>query len=275
MNIFRQTDYRKAIKGYLLNLKKIQGTNISFSSLAKIMKVQHTYLSTVLAGNGHLNADQVFAACQYLNLSLAESEFLQGLHEFNRSVFAARRTHLKAKLDDIIAQNLTTRSHVGSPEIKVEPSSAMTEFYLDPNAIFVHMFLTVEHYRRHPDKIRDILRLSKSGLETALRKCEQARLIARSVDGIEVLTDDIHLGATSSLLHSFQMALRMKSMEFLTRPLEPQDYSLSVLYSASIESQIEIKEKFLQFLKWVQTRTQSEPPNAVFQMNFDLLKWSR
>jgi len=275
MQIFRQKDYRRAIKEQLLEAKKGKGRSVSFAALARLMRVQHTYLSTVLSGHGHLNSDQVFIASRYLSLSEKESQYLSLLHEHDRSIFPDRKLELKAKMQQLSSENLTTDAQVPSPVIGEKNSDAVTAFYLDVNAIFLHMFLTIDAYRRQPEKNRSQLHMTKASFESALVKCEKANLIARNAQGIQVLREDMHLPPTSPLFPAFRMAMRLKTLELLQNGQNTNDYTLTVLYSAKSETQTEIREKFLELLKWIQRRTQADHPEAVFQLNFDLLNWSR
>jgi hypothetical protein len=274
MSIYQQTDYRTAIKELLIFLKENHGkSSYSFSAMAELMRVRHTYLSTVLSGNGHLNSDQVFLAAKYLNMSDEDYEFLALLHELNRSVSEERQPVLKSKIESLKIRYLQTETHTKSRTMSMPQSEHLLEFYLDTNAIFVHMFLTVPSYAANPNKIRDQLNLSPSAFQASLRHCERAGLIEWVDAKVKVLVDDIHLPSSSPLFPAYRVAMRLKALERLQATKDEQDYTITALYSASLESQSRVREKFLEFLKWVQKYTQSGKSDHVFQMNFDLLRW--
>ncbi|MEY4630913.1 MAG: hypothetical protein RIQ81_1033 [Pseudomonadota bacterium] len=275
MGVFKHSDYRTAIKQHLVELKKAKGRSLSFAALAAAMRVQHTYLSTVLSGNGHLSSDQVFIAIKYLALTEREAEYLSLLHEHNRSTFAERKLILKKQMDQLSSEHLKTQSHAPSPVMADNGSDAVIAFYLDINALFVHMFLSIDSYRSQPEKVREQLHLSRLAFEKALDRCEKAQLIHRAPDGIKIIKENIHLPPDSPLFSAFRVAMRLKALELLQNAQTQNDYSLSVLYSAKSDTQQEVREKFLDFLKWVQKKTQSDRPDTVFQLNFDLLRWSR
>lgn len=275
MNIFSFNDYRELIRETMLARKAEKNGHFTFSAMAEDMRVRHTYLSTVLAGNGHLSSDQAFIAAKFLKLTEYECEFLMLLHEYCRSTFPLRRKVLKEKLEELRKSNLQTDAHLPSKPLVIEDSNSLYEFYSDINALFVHMFLTIAKYRKSPDLIGQCLRIDAKVLETAIQRCIRAGIVERAGTSLRILKDDIHLPVNSPLLPAYRVAMRLKALELLQScPPGDNQYSLSVLFSGPRDSYGTLRAKFLEFLKWAQQTTQADEAQEVFQMNFDLLKWT-
>jgi hypothetical protein len=68
--------------------------------------------------------------------------------------------------------------------------------------------------------------------------------------------------------------MRLKALDLMEKISKNRQYSFSVLYSSGEESRRKIQTRFLEFIDWVQKETQAEAPAHVYQLNFDLLKWT-
>ncbi len=55
---------------------------------------------------------------------------------------------------------------------------------------------------------------------------------------------------------------------------ESNDYSFNVVFSCDSAAKIKIQEKFLDFLKEAQILVGKSKEEDVFQLGFDLIKWS-
>lgn len=68
--------------------------------------------------------------------------------------------------------------------------------------------------------------------------------------------------------------LRLKSIEKMDHLDKKDFYSFTVAFSTEASINKQIREKFLNFLEEVQALVQNGKEKEVYQMNFDLLKWS-
>lgn len=252
----------------------MHGRAFTFAKMAQACRLRHTYLSTVLKGEGHLSADQVYDAAQFLELKDDEYRFVGLLHEYERSVSTGRRKHLEREIEAARQIGLRTDTYVDAPPLTNTEASTTVAFYLNPNAPLVHMFFTVKRYRSDPEKVRRILGLDSYSFAEAIKCCEQAGLIRVTGKNIEMLQDSIHLSASSPLFSAYRSALRHKSTEFMHTHGKSRHYSFVALYSASEETRSRIQSRFLEFVNWVQTLTQGTEPTNIYQIGFDLLRWS-
>ena len=271
IEIFESDNYREIIKSCLLDKKKIYGRDYTFEKMARACRLQRTYLSSVLAGNGHLNSDQVYMACQFLGFDDNEYHYVSLLHEFDKSVFPKRKKHLQTEIDRLRKKSLRTEAHINSPVSSVE---GMNDFYLDFNAQLIHMFLTVSKYRENTNLLMQKLGLHKSRFLKSLRTVETAGLISVKDGAITVLKDNFHLPSESSYYPSYRSQMRLHALEQMQRQYEEDQYSFSVLFSSNDEIRKRIQGDFLKFLDRAQKLSQGSETEEVYQINFDLLKWS-
>ncbi len=273
MNVFQYHCYRELIREALLEKKARFGRTFTFEKLAQACRIQRTYLSAVLSGKGHLNTDQVFLAAKFLDFSAESTHYTMLLLEFDRSVVPARKKLLKIQLDSLRTPALQAGSKVKAKPLP-SPTSAQADFYLDMEAQLVHMFLTIKRYLDDVEKIRLILGLDRIVFERILKKLEQADLINIHQTKVRVLNDAFHLPSHSSLFPTYRQNMRLRALDQMTKRGESHHYSFSVLYSAREETRQKIQARFLDFISWAQELTQKDEPTDVYQINFDLVKWS-
>ncbi len=269
MKITDFTDYRDLIKETILFCKRKLGQHYTIGNLAKSMRIQRTYLSSVLNGKkGHLNSDQLYLAATFLKLSEEKYEFLKLLYEYNRSSVDSRRKVLSIQLEKMKTRLTSAQNYLKSVET---PSGdlKLDEFYLDFNAQLIHMFLTVDRYAKSPDLIRKALHLSKEVFSQKLELLERLGL----TDGLEVKKASLHLPSSSPLFSTYRNNMRTHAIARLASQSEENAYSFSVLFSSEDQAFQETKLRFMEFIEWAQANSQKYDPKEVFQINFDLLNW--
>ncbi|NDC39730.1 MAG: hypothetical protein EBZ48_17105, partial [Proteobacteria bacterium] len=111
MNVFHEKSYRSAIEKLVVSRKHLD-SRMRFSLLADHMRVQKSYLSKVLGGKAHLNADQLHLACQYLGLNEEESRYLQMTLEHERSVLTERKLELEREMEKARGSQLESEKHL-------------------------------------------------------------------------------------------------------------------------------------------------------------------
>lgn len=272
--IFQFSGYREALSQVLLDKKAKFGKLFTFEKMAAACRLQRTYLSTVLKGNGHLNSDQVFAACEFLGMNADEYRFISLLHEHDRSIFPNRKIKLESEIAAIRSDALQASNYVSAKPIAVQENPAMVDFYLDLTAQLIHMFLTVKRYRDDPEKIKKVLGIDEIIYKNSFITIERAGLIRRSGKKIEMVVDEFHLPKSSTLYPNYRMQMRLKAIELMQRRSSDQHYSFSVIFSADEELRRKFQARFLELVDWAQKHSSQSSQDEVYQMNFDLLKWS-
>jgi hypothetical protein len=89
-----------------------------------------------------------------------------------------------------------------------------------------------------------------------------------------VLKDNLHLSPESTIYRPYRTLLRFKAMERLDRLNAGDAYNYSVLFTADEEVRRRVQARFLEFLKDVQDDIQAAPAQEVYQLSFDLFRWS-
>lgn len=100
MSPYRYESYRDFIRDAVEQAKR-DGSQLNYSRLAKTMGIQKSYLSQVLSGKCHLNADQVYRMAKSLNLPADACEFLVLLLEQERTAIEERRQFLNARRTEL------------------------------------------------------------------------------------------------------------------------------------------------------------------------------
>ena len=267
------SDYLQILKHVMKSRKKEFGSRFTFEKMARACRIQRTYLSAVLNGRGHLNEDQVFAACDYLEMDSVDKEFVCLCHALSRSTHPKRQTELTRQIKQLQKKALSTDKHL-SPKVAIsQETTTNSEYHLDFNLQLVHILLTVERLAQSPAKIRQLLNLDETSFENILAKLSALGIIERKPK-VRVLIEKVHLSSDSPYVQIYRSHMRLKALERIsTRPKE-RPYSFSVLFSSKPTVQDKIVKKFLEFISWAQEISETPHPTDVFQMNFDFLKWT-
>lgn len=274
LNVFAAHNYRDILKNCLTAKKVKHAKHFTFINLAKACRVQRTYVSAVINGRAHLSSDQLFDACCFLEMSDDETQYAILVMELERSSSQQRRKKLKYDIEQIRSRNMKSTQYVAMTSSAPQTSSDSIEFYLDVNAQLIHMFLTIPRFRTDPLNLRKMFNLDAATFELLLKKIANAGLIRVSQRKIEILKDDFYLPPSSNLYPAFRSNMRLKALElFQTQPLKPH-YSFSAFYSADSKTLPTVQARFFEFLNWAKDYTQDTKPSDVYQMNFDLLRWS-
>lgn len=269
MRVFEASSYKQVLRHETRKPK-------TFSAMAEHCQVQKTYLSKVLNQDAHLNDDQMYLACDYLELSGDERHFALLLHAWERAQVRARRHGLEQQIEGMRAQKLKTEANLS---VKSELAADLTEYYLDPLFQISHMLLTLQRFRNDSLSIGRPLGLPERSVRKCLKGLERMGLI-RLKEGkdlvlrAEVLRDNLHLGDSSPLHSAYSARMRLKAIERLDQLDKTDGYSFSVVFSTNPKVRNKIHASFVAWLKTVQTLVQDSAEEEVYQMNFDLLKWS-
>jgi transcriptional regulator with XRE-family HTH domain len=271
--------YKDVLKS-VLELKKNERPDkrLSFQAMAIHCGIQKTYLSKVLNHDGHLSADQLFAALEYLGLEQDEIEFCILLMAREKSQSKKRREIISERLQQIRTANVKTDAHI---TVHSNDTSAtdLLEYYLDPFYQIIHMCLTIRRFQLDPGRMTEVFRFSRNSLRKYMRGLQQMRIISyqESKGGyakVEVLRDDLHLPQDSIMHDVYAARMRLKSLEQAERSEKSEAYRFSVIFSTDQQTRDAIHSSFLKWLKSVQMHVKQGVEEDVFQMNFDLLRWT-
>lgn len=274
MNIFRYKDYREAISALLANYKEA-GKDVSSTGLADAIQVQKTYVSRVLKGNAHFNSDQLFGACQYLELTDSEWEYLFLLLEYDRSVHQARRKILLGQIHEKQNEKKDVRKHYEAKFVEKGQEEPYFEYYLDPYLPLIHMFLTLPQYRQSPAMIGEKLSLPKAEMQLALAKLEKMNIIKKGkiAGAYELLVQHLFLPKDSPLYVPCELLSRQMTAQHLRKLPPDKRVLVSLSFSADEKTRAIIHEEFLKFLRTADALIKDAREENIYHLSFDLFQW--
>ena len=274
MNIHDYTDYRSFLKDNLQEKKAKVSSRYTYERMAKACGIQKTYLSRVLnSSDAHLNEDQLFQCGAYLGLTHSEHRYLRLLRDYAKSHVAERRRELSVEIEE--ARSVTRSSESYLRAERVLQATELSDYYLDPNVMLVHIFLAVERFREDARRICKVLDISEEALTSILSKLERMQLISLDGDRYRLTKENTHLGVDSPLYRPYRFMQRLKTIERVQKLPKERTYNFSVVFSATESVRLEIQTKFLNLLQDVEASVTASPDQEVYQMNFDLFDWSR
>lgn len=270
MRTFQATSYKEILRQGVVRPK-------TFSAMAEHCRVQKTYLSKVINRDAHLNEDQLFLALDYIGLAEEERQFALILHSVERSQLASRRALLERQIALIRAKKLKTESYLDVST--QDPQQALTAYYLDPLYQVVHMLLTIKRFQQHPARVGEAIGLKPTVVRKYLLGLKQMGLIGLSenkgsIVSAKVLKDNLHLRQDSTLHPAYSARMRLKAIERMDQLEKSEAYSFSAVFSTSPKVREQIHASFVEWLQSVQKAVQKGSEDEVYQINFDLLKWS-
>lgn len=272
--MFDLDGYKPVLKASLLERQRRISRTYTFQNMAKACRVQKTYLSRVFNGDAHLNDDQLFLACAYLGFSEDESRYVSLLHLHERSSVAEKRERLRREIEAMRQEHLTVSRHLKAASVPLNASD-YAEYYLDPSMQIVHMYLTIERYARDIGKVREQIGISEVEMTAVLARLTRLGFIAFRSGRYHVLKDGMHLPAESPLYRPYRTLLRVRALQRIEWLPPGETYNFSVLFTADDDARRRIQAHFLEFAKKVEEEVKGAPARDVYQLGFDLFKWSK
>ncbi|MBC7458004.1 MAG: DUF4423 domain-containing protein [Bdellovibrionaceae bacterium] len=273
MSLFELLSYKEALKLILLE-RKNKRRAVTFEALALYCGIQKTYLSKVLNKDGNLSIDQLYLACEYLKLSAAESSFVENLFILNTSIVSNRKNKAQQILERLRKENLKSESAITIDNDISLVKLGTEKYYLDPYYQLIHMFLTVERFSMNPILMSSILGLTEKRVNSLINDMTDWKILEQKNGRVVVLKSNMHLTKDSYLNTAFRNFSRIASSSKINALDEDEFYSFSAVISCDEKTKSKIQQRFLEFLKSCQNDVIRAKSDDVYQINFDLLKWS-
>ena len=266
-------DYRNYIKSKQESLKNSLGPQYQMKNMAEFCAIQKTYLSKVMHLGAHLTEDQVFRAGQFLKLDEEEFEYLQLIHAYTRSDYKDRKDQLKKKIIKIQTQTLKSEKKLSIKKIEPDNNSLM-QYYLVPYTQLVHIFLTIERFRKDVTKIAQVLNLSKETLQNILDLLLDLGIIQHQHGQIILQEAHFFLPSEHPLAQTCTTLAKQLAIPKVHSLPQQDKSSFSIVLSCSEETWKEIRQKVQQFLSQTQKKTVKDSnPEGVYQLSLDFFPW--
>lgn len=273
MGLYDCVSYKEALI-FLVADRKQRKRPITFEAMAEHCRIQKTYLSKVLNKQGNLSQDQLFLACEYLKLTGQELHFLENLHLYDTTLVSARKISAQNSLTKVRKENLKSENSIHVESGLSQNQLIKERYYLDPLYQLIHMFLTIDSFSKDSSAISNKLHISKSKLEKYLADLTDWGLIENRNGRYKVLKNNMHLTEGSYLNSAFRNFSRLTSQSRMNELDNEDFYSFSAIISCDEITKQKIQKRFLDFLKQCQNDVIKADSRDVYQINFDLLKWS-
>ncbi|MGE3263079.1 MAG: TIGR02147 family protein [Bacteriovoracia bacterium] len=273
MNIFSHESYVSLIEAAVEARKKTE-PSFSFQRLATIANIQKSYLSKVLHGRAHLNSDQLYSIADYLGWKVEEQSFANLLLEHSRSGLATRRKKIGEQIAAIREAKLQTSHHIEAGAVSLSADATM-ELYLRPWLQLVHVALAIPRLRASLPKLGECFGLELEAVTQAVERLTQIGMAEWKDKKIVQKNPHLHLGKDSPYYQAWRNQMRMICLQRLHSHEQDDDYSFSVTFTADPTTRNWLQQEFLALLSRAETRVKNAADQEVYQMNFDLFRWTK
>jgi uncharacterized protein (TIGR02147 family) len=272
MGIYEHLDYRKYLYSELKR-RKDEGLGFTQDQLAQASGLRNTYLTNVLKGRGNFNSDQIYALAANLKLSQKETDYLFLLKELDQTTSTTRKQTLKLQIEAIREESKKTENYI-SAKVRQAEHDLIMRYYSDPMIKVVHIMLQIPRYAQNHLNIGEDLNIQKNYLRKILATLVELDIIKLKEKTVEVLQKNFHLSKESPMLLPHQILMRQKSGQRLQEVSSDRRYSFSVTFSATEETRQFIHQKYLEFLKEIESSVKESKSENAYQINFDLFPWN-
>lgn len=272
MSIYEYLDYRKYLS-FELKRRKNEGLGFTQAQLAQASGMRNTYLTNVLKGRGNFNSDQIYTLSTNLKLSEKETEYLFLLKELDQTTSITRKQALKLQIETARETSKKTENYI-SAKVRQNEHDLVMRYYSDPMIKVIHIMLQIPRYAQNHSRVGEDLNIQKNYLRTLLEILVELDIIRFKEKTVEVIQKNFHLPKESPILLPHQILMRQKSGQRLQEVPKDKRYSFSVTFSATEETRHLIHQKYLEFLKEIESLVKESNSENAYQINFDLFPWN-
>ncbi len=272
MNLLTVDGYKSIFRSVVDRYKAQFGQRFTYEKLANACGLQKTYLSRVLNGHLHLNADQCYLGCEFLQLNSVEKRYTCLQHALETSAVPARKKELEREIQKLRKEHLRTDRVLAE---KTDFSDALGwTYFSNANLQLVYLFLTVEAFAVRPVDIAERIGISEFELQQLLLKLQSMGLV-KSQNGQFLVQPFLrHLGDDSPFINSFRQAHRIKTLGRLQSPPRDDDYFFSAIFSADESAARTVKKALLEAVAQTQKAVAKAGETDIYQINLDFVNWT-
>ena len=273
MNIFKSFNYRDILTT-LMDERRKGDRRWSFQGLAESIRVPKSYMSRVIHGDADLSHDQLFLASKYFNLTGDEAHYLDVLLQYERCGLEDRKKILREDIAKLQRRFLDPARVLNS--VPAEGNVPLqSEYYLNPQLQIVHGALAIPRYQTNLESLAADLHLSQHVLNDCVHRLERMGLCERTNERVVAIAINVHLERDSPIASAWRNQLRQMSLHRMQSLPRDDYFSYSVVFSADQMMDSEVRQSFLVFLKAIQDSCQNRPEEKIYQLNFDLVPWTK
>lgn len=273
MDLFRLKNYKDIICLTAKERKRQYGQRFSLAKVATACGVQKTYLSKILNSDAHLNADQLAAACEFLNCSEDEIEYALLLRERETALHRFRLKNIDSRID-VLQAKVRRTSSVLTDSLPIADPSVSWIYYTDVHMQLTHLFLTIPAFQDDLSKIEKSLGVSRDRMKEVLIQLERCGLVKFDGKHYRSIEFNFHLDPGSSVYRPYRFIQRIKSLEKIDRMQDdPFCYAMTAVFAADKKCYEAVKAQIMTLVKHAQKSAIAAKSENVFQLNLDFFRW--
>ena len=265
LNIYTYSNYRKFIKDYF-EFKKSIDRSFTYGKICDAIGMQRTYLSHVIAGRGDLSEDQLYGLSEKMDLSEEEERYFQLLLSIEKCGVWTRKEKLIQKQKELSTTNLKSENALKEDSLQ---GAKLEEYYYDPLAPVVHMYLMIPKFSKKPSLVSELLGIPGERLVSIIQNLTKMGLIESSKDGYIVHESNVHLSESHPL--SQHHGNNLRHMGITARGLQRKtDYFFSATICSDETAKAMVKAELLKTLEICSKKIEKSKNERIFHLNIDL-----
>lgn len=266
MLVFNYLDYRLFLKKYIQNLpKKGRG---EMNKMAAHMSIHPSLLSQIISLERNLTSEQAHLLCEYLGLTILETDYFINLVHFQRAGTAQLKNYFKDKLKILKESSLNLSKNIKQDlELNDEDKSI---FYSHWHYMALWLYTSIDQGK----KLEDIVNHFEISRERAMNIL--SFLVMKGLCQLEnnlyvMGSQSIHVSSTSPHVYRHHLNWRIKSIEVTDKILN-EDLMYTAPMAISKSDFMHIRSEFVKMIKEISTIAVDSKAEDLFYLGIDFFK---
>lgn len=252
---------------------------LTWARLADVAGVSASYLSKVLSGAATLRPEILELLAPAFAWDDDALTFCEILAELERTTVPARAARLERRIDALrrvhldLARMLDKEPRQERPQAPEKVEAEADAYHDDPLCALVHMALTIKAYRTDPGALARGLDVPLETVFEVLRDLERSGFVVREGGAWIPRRTNVHLPRSSPVFRRWSAAVRHACAARIARRAGPDDFLVSVTFSATRAERDAIRDALIGVLREAEARVDAAPEERLYQLNLDLFTW--
>lgn len=256
MDVFKYSDYRKILRDWLANEKKMGRMNAS--KLAEKLRLHPSFISQVLKDNKDLSAEQWIELCTAMNVSEIEHDYLHFVFLRNRAGTTWARNYYQKKIDEILKRRLQLKERMtGYRQLSDEDRAVFYSSWLYSG---VRLYSSIGKGQR-VEQISKVFSLTMNRTHEVVDFLLRTGLCVEDDNLIRIGDLHTHVPAGSPFVTRHHTNWRLKAVQALDRT-DDDELHFTAPMAISEKDFLTIREKIVRLIQEsVETAKNSEAEN--------------
>lgn len=264
MSQFQHNDYRTFIRE-ILEKKPRRGRG-ELQKIAQHLRVHTTLISQIMSGLRELTDEQAYELCHYLELTEAESDYLQLLVKIERAATPNYKNFLKTKLNDM-------REEVQKVSKRFSKEGELTDqeksiFYSSWIYSAIRLYCSTAEPGRSLEEIMQYFQISRTKASECLVFLVSCQLCENKNDLYQMGQQRTYIDRGSIYFLKHHLNWRMKSIE-RSEVATPDEKLYTVTMSVSQKDFLRIKDEISKLLSEIVKISNVTEPEKLVCFNCD------